>query len=72
MKRALVAPRSPYSDAFVARAKALLRVCTAKGVSRLMDVPLPLVAQWRRGERRAQVPADEQFLRTIERLARLR
>lgn len=70
VKRELLAPRSPYSDRQVARAKALLLVCTAKGVARLTGAPLTAVCEWRRGQRRKEVKPDLDFLRNFERWAR--
>lgn len=70
MKREMLAPRSPYSDRQVARAKALLTRCTVKGVARTMNIPEVVIAEWRIGKRRADVKPDLEFLRLIERLAR--
>lgn len=64
----LLAPRSPYSDAYVARVKALLGVMTVKGVCRITGLPELIVRDWKTGKRRASVQPDRELLPVIAEL----
>lgn len=59
-------PKRYYSDAEVARVKALLTIMTIPAVTLLTGVPQLIVRDWKSGRQKSHVMPDREFLQRIK------